>query len=222
MLVVGGMIGVGKTTLASVVAADLDIDLYTENVDDNDILPLFYTASEEEQIFKRYPFLLQLEFLTSRYRDIKRALFGGPAIMDRSIYEDWYFAKVNTDLGRISPEEFRLYAKILDEMMKEIAQFPKKAPDLMIYLHASFDTIMERIGARGRDFEQDEKLVSYYRTLWEGYDDWVHNHYSASPVLMVNADEFDFFRAEDRKFLVEQVEKLQFNPTAQYMTLSRD
>lgn len=91
MLVVGGMIGVGKTTLASVIAADLDIDLYTENVDGNDILPLFYTASEEEQMLKRYPFLLQLEFLTSRYRDIKHALFGGPSIMDRSIYEDWYF-----------------------------------------------------------------------------------------------------------------------------------
>ncbi|QRV02631.1 deoxynucleoside kinase [Arcanobacterium phocisimile] len=221
MLVVGGMIGVGKTTLASIIAADLDIDLYTENVEGNDILPLFYTASEEEQNLKRYPFLLQLEFLTSRYRDIKRALFAGPSIMDRSIYEDWYFAKVNTDLGRIAPEEFKLYAKILDEMMKEIAQFPKKAPDLMIYLHASFDTIIERIGSRGRDFEQDEKLVSYYRTLWEGYDDWVHNHYSASPVLMVNADEFDFYRAEDRQLLVEQVDRLQSNPTAQYMVLSR-
>lgn len=126
MLVVGGMIGVGKTTLASVIAADLDIDLYTENVDGNDILPLFYTASEEEQMLKRYPFLLQLEFLTSRYRDIKHALFGGPSIMDRSIYEDWYFAKVNTDLGRISSEEFKLYAKILDEMMKEIAHPPRK------------------------------------------------------------------------------------------------
>ncbi|ADH92239.1 deoxynucleoside kinase [Arcanobacterium haemolyticum] len=221
MLVVGGMIGVGKTTLASVIAADLDIDLYTENVDGNDILPLFYTASEEEQMLKRYPFLLQLEFLTSRYRDIKHALFGGPSIMDRSIYEDWYFAKVNTDLGRISSEEFKLYAKILDEMMKEIAQFPKKAPELMIYLHASFDTILNRIGARGRDFEQDEKLVSYYRSLWEGYDDWVYNHYSASPVLLVNADEFDFFRGEDRTLLVDQVAKLKDNPTAQYMTLAR-
>ncbi|USR79836.1 deoxynucleoside kinase [Arcanobacterium pinnipediorum] len=221
MLVVGGMIGVGKTTLASIIAADLNIDLYTENVEGNDILPLFYTASEEEQNRKRYPFLLQLEFLTSRYRDIKHALFAGPSIMDRSIYEDWYFAKVNTDLGRISPEEFKLYAKILDEMMKEISQFPKKAPDLMIYLHASFETILERIGSRGRDFEQDDKLVSYYRSLWEGYDDWVHNHYAASPVLLVDADQFDFYRAEDRKHLVDSVKNLQHNPTGQYMTLNR-
>ena len=220
MIVTAGMIGVGKTTVATILSQDLGIDLYRENVDGNDILPLFYTASDEEQMAKRYPFLLQLEFLTSRYRDIKSALHGKPAVMDRSIYEDWYFAKINTELGRISEVEFNLYAKLLEEMMQEIEEFNKKAPDLMVYLYASFDTIMDHIGMRGRSFEQDDSLISYYRKLWEGYDYWVHHHYSASPVLMVNGDKFDFFVDDDRTALVESVKELLAHPREGFIELA--
>lgn len=126
--------------------------------------------------------------------------------MDRSIYEDWYFAKVNHDLGRISDLEFKIYESLLDNMMEELDELPKKAPDLMVYLEGSFETMMKRIRLRGRDFEQDDDLMAYYHTLWAGYDDWVDNSYAASQVIKFNMDEIDVVNSPaDGKYLCEQV-----------------
>lgn len=206
VIVVGGMIGAGKTSVAKLLGDALGSEVFYENVDDNEILPLFYTATEEEQVLKRYPFLLQLEFLSSRFKDIKGALVDRHNVLDRSIYEDWYFAKVNNDIGNITDTEFSIYAKLLDNMMEELEELPKKSPDLMVYLSGSFETILHRIGMRGRDFEQDEGLVSYYRKLWEGYDEWVTTKYAASEVLMINIDEIDVVNnPEDAEKVVEMV-----------------
>lgn len=208
MIVIGGMIGAGKTTVAELLGKKYDSIVLHENVENNRILPLFYTASKEEQERKRYSFLLQLEFLNSRFTDVKRAMLAGKnTVLDRSIYEDWYFAKVNTELGRISPEEFHIYEGLLNNMMEEIQDFPKKSPDLFIYLYADFDTIIDRIHSRGRDFEQDDELTSYYRKLWEGYDEWVDNEYIASPVLKINVAEHEVgLVPEQQQYLFDQVE----------------
>ncbi|MFC5281458.1 deoxynucleoside kinase [Arcanobacterium canis] len=208
LIVIGGMIGAGKTTVAELLGKKYDSIVLHENVENNRILPLFYTASKEEQERKRYSFLLQLEFLNSRFTDVKRAMLAGKnTVLDRSIYEDWYFAKVNTELGRISPEEFHIYEGLLNNMMEEIQDFPKKSPDLFIYLYADFDTIIDRIHSRGRDFEQDDELTSYYRKLWEGYDEWVDNEYIASPVLKINVAEHEVgLVPEQQQYLFDQVE----------------
>lgn len=206
VITVGGTIGVGKSSTAKILGEALGSEVFYENVDGNEILPLFYTATPEEQELKRYPFLLQLEFLHSRYKDIKKALVHKHNVLDRSIFEDWYFCKVNADLGRISPQEFSIYEKLLDNMMEELAELPKKAPDLMVYLKCSFETMVYRIGLRGREFEQDESLMAYYRKLWEGYDDWVYNHYKASEVLTINMDEIDVVNSEeDAEYVITAV-----------------
>lgn len=208
ILVIGGMIGAGKTSVAELLGKSLNSEVFYENVDDNEILPLFYTASEEEQHLKRYPFLLQLDFLSSRFKSIKEALHNKNNVLDRSIYEDWYFAKVNTELGRISASEFNIYEKLLNNMMEELQELPKKSPDLMVYLQGSFETILYRIGLRGRDFEQDQGLMDYYRALWQGYDNWVTNHYKASDVLVINIDEVDVVNnSEDADFVVKLVKE---------------
>lgn len=207
VIVLGGMISLGKSTVSGMLGDHFGSDVFYENVDDNEILPLFYTASEEESSAKRYPFLLQLEFLNSRFKDIKRALEHNNNVLDRSIYEDWYFAKVNNDLGTISDTEFSIYEKLLYNMMEELEELPKKSPDLMVYLTASFETVLERIGLRGRDFEQDEALYDYYKKLWQGYDEWVFNHYSASEVIVIDMDKFDVVKnPEDAKAVVTLVE----------------
>src|SRR5690625_3514059 len=105
VIVVGGMIGAGKTSVAKLLGQELGSDVFFEQVDNNPLLELFYTASEEEEQEKRYPFLLQLTFLSSRFRSIKEALVDKNNVLDRSIYEDWYFCKVNYDIGRISELE---------------------------------------------------------------------------------------------------------------------
>ena len=208
ILVIGGMIGAGKTSVAELLGKSLNSEVFYENVDDNEILPLFYTASEEEQHLKRYPFLLQLDFLSSRFKSIKEALHNKNNVLDRSIYEDWYFAKVNTELGRISASEFNIYEKLLNNMMEELQELPKKSPDLMVYLQGSFETILYRIGLRGREFEQDQGLMDYYKALWQGYDNWVTHHYKASDVLVINIDKIDVVNnSEDADFVVKLVKE---------------
>ncbi|AJC68786.1 deoxynucleoside kinase [Trueperella pyogenes] len=207
LIAIGGMIGVGKTLAANLIADHLDAPLHLESVEGNVILEKFYTATPEEEQAKRYPFLLQLAFLNSRFSDIKRALESRHAVLDRSIYEDWYFARINTDLGRISELEFSLYENLLANMMEELEFFPKKAPDLFVFLHADFDTIINRISRRGRDFEQDASQLAYFRRLWEGYRDWVENRYHESPVLVFDTDRYDLSDPESQRLLLELVDQ---------------
>lgn len=208
LIVVGGMIGLGKSSVAEVLGEALGSNVFYESVDDNPILPLFYTASPEEIQAKRYPFLLQLYFLDTRFKAIKQALVKDNNVLDRSIYEDWYFAKKNMELGRINELEMQVYESLLDNMMEELDELPKKAPDLMVYLKGSFETVLDRIMKRGRSFELDAELVDYYRFLWEGYDEWVMNHYDASEVLIIDMDVIDVVeREEDKNKVIELVKE---------------
>ena len=207
VIVVGGMIGLGKSSVAEILGEHFNSEVFYESVDDNPILPLFYSESEDEIQKKRYPFLLQLHFLNTRFKSIKEALYEDRNVLDRSIYEDWYFAKKNMELGRISELEMSIYEGLLDNMMEELESIPKKAPDLMVYLKGSFDTVMKRIKMRGRDFEVDDSLIDYYKFLWEGYDNWVEKQYNASQVLIVDMDKMDVVNCEeDKERLIKMVE----------------
>ena len=208
LLVVGGMIGLGKSSVAKILGEHFNSEVFYESVDDNPLLPLFYSESEEEIQRKRYPFLLQLYFLNTRFKSIKEALVNDNNVLDRSIYEDWYFAKKNMELGRISELEMSIYENLLDNMMEELESLPKKAPDVMIYLKGSFETVINRINLRGREFEIDDSLKEYYKFLWEGYDNWVNNHYNASEVLVIDMNVMDVVNnEEDKKKLIEMVEE---------------
>lgn len=208
LLVIGGMIGLGKSSVAEILGEHFGSEVFYESVDDNPILPLFYSESEEEIQKNRYPFLLQLYFLNTRFKSIKEALVNDNNILDRSIYEDWYFAKRNMELGRISELEMSIYENLLENMMAELQELPKKAPDIMIYLKGSFDTVINRINLRGREFEIDDSLKEYYHFLWEEYDNWVNEHYNASEVLTIDMDVMDVVNNEDDKNkLIEMVEK---------------
>ncbi|MEK8130121.1 deoxynucleoside kinase [Paenibacillus filicis] len=207
MIVVGGMIGLGKTSVATLLGEALKSDVFLESVDDNPILPLFYTATPEEIEKNRYPFLLQMHFLKTRFQAIRKAKAHPLNVLDRSIYEDWYFAKVNVQLGRINDQEFTEYEALADRMMEELAGMPRQSPDLMVYLKASFETVIHRIGLRGRSFEQDQSLVDYYRLLWKGYDEWVMKHYNTSEMLIVDMDRTDVVnRPDDASRLVREIE----------------
>ena len=199
VIVVAGAIGCGKSSLATLLADYYGSEAYFESVDDNPILPLFYTASEEEIQTKRYPFLLQLHFLNTRFQMIKEALSHNNNVLDRSIYEDAYFAQINHQLGRINELEYNLYTSLLDNMMEELEGMPKKSPDLLVYLSGSFETTLNRIKKRGREYELDESLVDYYRLLWQGYDTWIHEKYKASDVIVINIDEYDYVNNEADK-----------------------
>lgn len=215
-IVIGGMIGLGKTSVADILKEHfedkgMESKVFYETVDDNPILPLYYELTPEELDAKRIPFLLQLFFLNKRYKTVKDCMnWRNPiyTIQDRSIYEDWYFAYVNKNLGRISPLEFKIYEELVDNMMEELSELPKKAPDLMVYLRGSFDTVLDRIMSRGRSFEINPELKEYYFEVWKGYDEWVMDRYDASEVLVIDMDTTDVVKSEaDAKRVCTQVEE---------------
>lgn len=211
LIVVGGMIGLGKTTIAEYIAEKFNAKIYYESVDDNPILPYYYKETPEEINRKRYPFLLQLYFLNSRFEMLKDAALNATksvSVIDRSIYEDWYFAKINYDLGRMSELEISIYEKLLHNMMQEIDGLPKKAPTLMVYLKGSFENVIDRIKKRGRAFELGEELISYYRLLWQGYDEWLAKYYHESELIVIDTDKYDIvYNIKDRETVLNLIEE---------------
>ena len=207
MIVTAGMIGVGKSTLAKRIGEHFGTEVFYEKVDGNEILPLFYTLSEEELLKQRIPFLLQLDFLDSRFKNIKQSLIDDNSVNDRSIYEDKYFCRKNMELGRISELEYRIYCNLVDNMMEELKELPKKAPDLMVYLKADFDVILERIAKRSRDFEIDDNLKDYYHFLWKDYDEWALDYYDASEILIIDTNDLDLANnEEDVQYVMSLIE----------------
>lgn len=187
VIVLAGMIGVGKTTWTTEIAKYLETEAFYESVDDNPILNKFYDDR------KKWAFSLQIFFLNKRFKAIKEALTHDNNVLDRSIYEDALFTKINYEQGNISKEEYELYLELLDNMMEELKGMPKKAPDILIYLTCSFETILAHIKKRNRDCEQwdnDPELLEYYRTLYNSYDEW-YKQYDKSPKIEINVDNVD-------------------------------
>ena len=177
MIVLSGTIGAGKTSLTTMLAEHLGSDAFYESVDDNPILPLFYENP------KKYAFLLQNYFLNKRMDNIKDA--QGSKL------------NVNADLERATQTEVQIYGDLLNNMMEQVDFSDDaivKTPDLLIYIHVSFDTMLARIQKRGRDFEQidhDPSLYDYYKTLNERYIAWFEG-YDRSPKLSIDGDKYDF------------------------------
>ncbi|HRK99463.1 MAG TPA: deoxynucleoside kinase [Trichococcus flocculiformis] len=187
MLVMAGMIGAGKSTYTEMISRRLGTEAFFESVDYNPILDKFYDNPQ------KWAFSLQIYFLNTRFRSIKAALTDDNNVLDRSIYEDALFTRVNHLQGNISQEEMDIYNDLLANMMEELEGMPKKAPDLLIYLDGSFETILDHIRKRGREFEQiedDSELLSYYELLFKNYERW-YQEYDQSPKIKINIDTFD-------------------------------
>lgn len=188
MIVLAGTIGAGKSSLAGLVGEHYGTDVFYESVDDNPVLDLYYKDP------KKYAFLLQIHFLNKRFESIKKAYRQDNNVLDRSIFEDALFLDLNVRNGNVTPTEQRIYHELLDNMMEELEGMPKKAPDLLVYIDVSFDTMLKRIKARGRSFEQienDPSLYGYYKQVHAEYPAW-YESYSKSPKLRIDGDRFDF------------------------------
>lgn len=201
MIVMAGTIGVGKSTMTEILSEELGTKPFFEPVGNNPVLPLYYADP------KKYGFLLQIYFLNKRFDLIKQAYKEDNNVLDRSIYEDLLFTEINYKNGNMAREEFDVYKSLLDNMMEEIEALPKKAPDLMVYLYADFDTVLSRVKKRGREFEQIDTnpgLKEYYRTLWNEYQSWYDN-FSVSPKIKINVGEHDLSTEEGKEFALKTV-----------------
>ncbi|MGL9731165.1 hypothetical protein IGI44_004583 [Enterococcus sp. DIV0756] len=189
MLLIAGTIGAGKSSLTDMLSQEMNSKPFYENVDDNEVLPLFYSNPE------KYTFLLQIFFLNKRFLAMKDALKQADNVLDRSIYEDSLLFHLNADLGRVSQQEVLQYDNLLDTMLKELeTAAPKKRTDLMVHIKVSFDVMLDRIEKRGRDYEQiaaNSELYDYYRMVNERYEQW-YDSFDICPKIQIDGDRYDF------------------------------
>lgn len=142
---------------------------------------------------------------------IKQAMQNDNNVLDRSIYEDRIFMKMNYDMGNTTKPEWEIYQGLLANMMEELPYAThKKAPDLLIYLKVSLPVELKHIKKRNRAYEQvsnNPSLLNYYKDLQKYYKRWYKN-YNASPKMMIDGDKYDFINNQkDLKTIFKMIDK---------------
>jgi len=174
-----GNIGAGKTSLASMIAADYNAKLIKERFKDNPFLPKFY----EDQ--NRYAFPLEMSFLADRHQQLlddisQYDLFSDFVVADYDVYKSLIFAKVT-----LQEDEFGLYKKVFDIMYKE-----QPNPDLYIYLYQNTERLLENIKKRGRSYEQNI-APEYLEKINKGYLNFIKNQQQIN-VKVIDISDLDF------------------------------
>ena len=180
-IAVAGNIGVGKSTLVSLLCKQLHWEPFFEPVGDNPYLVDFYADMAS------WSFHSQIFFLTRRLRSHHQlAQHPTSVVQDRSVYEDAEIFAQNLYLqGYIKERDYETYRELYETITQILPP-----PDLVIYLRASVDTLMARIARRGRDYERTI-TPQYLQSLNDLYEDWISN-FVLCPVLAVPADDLDY------------------------------
>lgn len=182
-IIVDGIIGAGKSTVASFLSENLNIKLYQEILEDHSesltqrMLDRFY----EDQ--SRWSAITQVMFLNHRFKDLKRIeKDSDQGILDRSIYGDEIFAKTIYERGQMEEDELTIYRELLSNMLEHI-----KVPELLIYLDVSVDTALERIQKRSRSTEGDTIPRDYLIDLKRNYEQW-YEAFDLCPKVKIDLD----------------------------------
>ena len=194
MIVIEGVVGVGKSSLMNILAEKKYI-AFEEPVVNNPVLGKFYYDR------KRYSFPLQVFYLNKRFEHIKKAKDVSKAVMDRSIYGDAIFARMLNLSDEMSDEEFSIYSELLENMLEHV-----HTPKLMVYLEIGVDEAIKRIEKRGRDYELIVERA-YWQNLNDEYQTYF-NQYNLSPMITINVDNLDFENnPEDRKTVLALIDE---------------
>ena len=184
---IAGNIGVGKTTLTRLLSQKLRWRAYYEKVIDNPYLAPFYDD------MNRWSFHLQIYFLSHRFKSQKEISdWPDSCIQDRSIYEDVeIFARTLSEQGFMTEVDYKNYRLLFATMV----DFLRK-PDLIIYLRASVDRLVERILSRGRDFEQTIDR-EYLERLGQAYERWIEEaEENGFKILRIETENKNFEESE--------------------------
>jgi deoxyadenosine/deoxycytidine kinase len=193
-IAVEGPIGVGKTSLARLLAAEFKGRLVLEEVEDNPFLARFYEDAD------KYALPVQLYFLLTRYNQQRalsqQDLFTQTTVSDYLFAKDRIFAAQN-----LAPDELALYDnvyRLLDERMAK--------PDLVVFMAARIDVLAERLRKRNREFERDISM-DYLERISAAYRDFFF-YYDEAPLLVVETSEIDFVAdSNDLRDLIREIER---------------
>ncbi len=192
-IVVEGVIGVGKTTLVTELAAVWNARHFLEEFDDNPFLAAFY----EDQA--KHAFATEMFFLIQRFN--QQELFSQQDLLQRIAVSDYLFDKSRIFAGlTLAEHELVLFDRVYQILRPQVP-----APDLVVYLHAPVDNLLGRIAQRGRWYE--EGIAPAYL---EGIDGAYRRHLAALPssqLIQVNTERVDFRRPEKVRRLVELIEQ---------------
>ncbi|MCC6500466.1 MAG: deoxynucleoside kinase [Anaerolineales bacterium] len=171
-----GVIGVGKTTLARLLQPAFDAEIILEVFEENPFLSDFYSDRE------RYAFQTQIFFLLSRYHQQRRTITelvttGKNVIADYTFAKDSLFARIN-----IKGDELDMYYKVHEALAEKIQK-----PDLLVYLQANTDTLMQRIALRDRPYERQMERA-YINELNLAYDEFFSKPFDHTPVLTIDSN----------------------------------
>ncbi len=198
-ITVEGPIGVGKTTLSKQISEHFQYNILREIVDENPFLGKFYEDIDE------WSFQTEMFFLCNRYKqleDIEKKFLAKqqPVVADYHIFKNLIFAQRS-----LQAKQYEKYLSIFDILTKDMP-----VPNMVIYLHASLDTLMARIKKRGREIEKNisplyiEQLVTDYHLFMKEFQ----LKHPDVKVLEFNGDELDFVKNEnDLKVIFQQIEE---------------
>ncbi|RME80757.1 MAG: hypothetical protein D6775_15435 [Caldilineae bacterium] len=191
-IAVEGAIGVGKTTLARMLAEAFSAELLLEVFEENPFLSDFYADRE------RYAFQTQIFFLISRYHQQQRVV---PATLQQSMLVSDYFFDKDRLFAYLNlfDDELAMYEKVQAILGEQIP-----VPDLVVYLRADTDVLMQRIALRDRPYERnmDRNYIDALRQIYEDY----FATYTKAPVLAIDTNDIDFVRSqEDREYVIGMV-----------------
>lgn len=194
-IAIEGVIGVGKTTLARLLQPAFTADLLLEVFEENPFLSDFYADRE------RYAFQTQIFFLLSRYHQQREALDKIEHISQRDRIElisDYTFEKDALFAGiNLDGDELETYYQVHHALAEKIP-----SPELVVYLQATTETLMQRIALRDRPYERNMQ-TSYIQQLNLAYEARFNDQRADTPVLVIDTDDLDFVRNADNLKWVE-------------------